>query len=68
MSEEIQIIGKHPHVGERGTIDGAGLNLNGKIMYRVELIDCKHGVEACYAQEQHLGCVMVTPLKRKRTR
>lgn len=66
MPEEIQIIGKHPHTGERGTIDGSGMVLNGKTMLLVDLIECRHGTERCYASPEHIGRVTVTPLVSKR--
>ena len=66
MKEEIQIIGKHPHAGERGMIDGSGMQLNGRTMLLVDLIDCKHGTKRCYASPEHIGRVTVTPIVRKR--
>jgi hypothetical protein len=66
VSEEIQIIGKHPHVGERGLFDGAGMVLNGKTLYLIELIDCKHGVERCYADAENIGRMIVIPIAARR--
>ena len=70
MSKEIQLIGKHPHAGERGMIDGAGMVLNGRAMLLIDLLDCKHGTERCYASSEHIGRVHITPLvpPRKRRR
>lgn len=64
--EEIQIIGRHPHVGDRGTIDGSGMVVNGKVLLLVDLIECRHGIERCYAAPEHIGRITLTPLARKK--
>jgi hypothetical protein len=66
MREEIQLIGKHPHAGERGMIDGSGMPMNGGTMLLVELIECKHGTDRCYASPENIGRVTVTPLVSRR--
>ena len=40
--------------------------LDGKTMLLVDLIDCKHGAERCYARPEHIGRVTITPFVSKR--
>lgn len=56
-SVRVQIIGDHPHVGEYGTIElneDNTITLNSLRMAKIELENCPHGTEACYAQSQNV--------------
>ena len=53
----VQIVGKHPHTGEFGTIeveDDKTVKLNWLHMALVALEDCPHGVKECFAQKQNV--------------
>lgn len=42
----------HPHAGELGRFTGKRITTpTGTVMYEFDLIDCEHGVEACFAQK-----------------
>lgn len=58
----VEIIGAHPHAGERGHIavkDGmvtkiAPLGIGKPDMVLVTLEDCKHGESGCYAKQSNM--------------
>ena len=58
---KVYLIGEHPHNGESGYLLGdtpssvtSIQTLSGTKMYLVELIDCKHGTDACYAEFEQM--------------
>ena len=59
----MQIIGNHPHHGKYGhpvgkTPDTTTVsNHCGPETYLIELVDCPHGVDRCYAAKKHLRMV-----------
>lgn len=59
---EVQLIGSHPHAREYGHIDVvdgmvtliAPLGIGKADMVRVELENCIHGTDACYAKQSDM--------------
>lgn len=61
----VQLIGSHPHAGEYGHIEVvddkvtliAPLGIGKADMVRVELENCIHGSDACYAKQSDMRLV-----------
>lgn len=43
----------HPHAGEQGVPTGKQIKMpgSGKILHEFTLLDCKHGVDGCFAEK-----------------
>ncbi len=52
-TKRVRIVGNHPHKGETGSINPKGeATMFGMLL--VDLDDCPHWVEACYASPENL--------------
>jgi hypothetical protein len=57
------LIGEHPHAGENAHPVGETVNtitretLYGKEMYLLELVDCPHGTDRCYAAKENMRLI-----------
>ena len=59
--ETFEIVGDHPHSGERCHVVGESpstitkkIMISGAEIYLVHLIDCKHGMDGCYVEKKNL--------------
>lgn len=55
----VQIIGKHPHSGEKGYIESTDDMIDvhkvfGTEMYKIILEDCPHMTDACFAEKKNI--------------
>jgi hypothetical protein len=70
MSEHVhtdvlfEIVGNHPHKGEKAHPVGHTPHsmtqttlFNGSPMYLLELIDCSHGTDRCYASKENMRLI-----------